>query len=84
MLAALVAGERILAVLAQLARRTMRRKLTVLEEAFTGYASITRPLTKMVSMTSANPVGDGCPPPAGCVATVIRFAPSPRGSGSPG
>ena len=37
MLAALVAGERSPTVLAQLARRTMRRKITVLEEAFTGY-----------------------------------------------
>ena len=37
MLAALVAGERNPKVLAQLARRTMRRKITVLEEAFTGY-----------------------------------------------
>ena len=37
MLAALVAGERNPTVLAQLARRTMRRKITVLEEAFTGY-----------------------------------------------
>jgi transposase len=37
MLAALVAGERSPRVLAQLARRTMRRKITVLEEAFTGY-----------------------------------------------
>jgi transposase len=37
MLAALVAGERNPRVLAQLARRTMRRKITVLEEAFTGY-----------------------------------------------
>jgi transposase len=37
MLAALVAGERSPKVLAQLARRTMRRKITVLEEAFTGY-----------------------------------------------
>jgi len=36
MLAALVAGERNAKVLAQLARRTMRKKLTVLEEAFTG------------------------------------------------
>jgi transposase len=37
MLAALVAGERNPKVLAQLARRTMRKKITVLEEAFTGY-----------------------------------------------
>jgi transposase len=37
MLGALVAGERNPKVLAQLARRTMRRKITVLEEAFTGY-----------------------------------------------
>src|SRR5499425_1825978 len=37
MLAALVAGERDPKVLAQLARHTMRRKITVLEEAFTGY-----------------------------------------------
>jgi transposase len=37
MLAALVAGERNPKVLAQLARRAMRRKITVLEEAFTGY-----------------------------------------------
>ena len=37
MLAALVAGERNPTVLAQLARHTMRKKITVLEEAFTGY-----------------------------------------------
>jgi transposase len=37
MLAALVAGERNPKVLAQLARRTMRKKITVLEEAFTGH-----------------------------------------------
>jgi transposase len=37
MLAALAAGERNPRALAQLARRTMRRKITVLEEAFTGY-----------------------------------------------
>jgi transposase len=37
MLAALVAGERDPKVLAQLARHTMRKKITVLEEAFTGY-----------------------------------------------
>ena len=37
MLAALVAGERNPTVLAQLARRTMRKKITVLEEALTGY-----------------------------------------------
>jgi len=37
MLAALVAGERNPRVLAQLARRTMRKKIAVLEEAFTGY-----------------------------------------------
>jgi transposase len=37
MLAALVAGERNPKMLAQLARRTMRKKITVLEEAFTGY-----------------------------------------------
>jgi len=37
MLAALVAGERNPKVLAQLARHTMRKKITVLEEAFTGY-----------------------------------------------
>src|ERR1700739_574980 len=37
MLAALVAGERNPRALAQLARRTMRRKITVLEEAFAGY-----------------------------------------------
>ena len=37
MLAALVAGERNPQVLAQLARRSMRKKITVLEEAFTGY-----------------------------------------------
>jgi len=37
MLAALVAGERNPKVPAQLARRTMRKKITVLEEAFTGY-----------------------------------------------
>jgi transposase len=37
MLAALVAGERNPKVLTQLARRAMRKKITVLEEAFTGY-----------------------------------------------
>ena len=37
MLAALVAGERNPKVLAQLARRSMRAKITVLEEAFTGH-----------------------------------------------
>jgi transposase len=37
MLAALTAGERNPKVLAQLARHTMRKKITVLEEAFTGY-----------------------------------------------
>jgi transposase len=37
MLAALVGGERNPKVLAQLARRAMRKKITVLEEAFTGY-----------------------------------------------
>jgi transposase len=37
MLAALVAGERNPNVLAQLARRSMRAKITVLEEAFTGH-----------------------------------------------
>jgi transposase len=37
MLAALVAGEHNPKVLAQLARRSMRKKITVLEEAFTGY-----------------------------------------------
>jgi transposase len=37
MLAALVAGERNPKVLAQMARRSMRAKITVLEEAFTGY-----------------------------------------------
>jgi Transposase IS116/IS110/IS902 family len=37
MLAALVAGERNPKVLAQLARRSMRKKISVLEEAFTGY-----------------------------------------------
>jgi transposase len=37
MLAALVAGERDPKALAQLARRTMRAKITVLEEAFTGH-----------------------------------------------
>jgi transposase len=37
MMAALVSGERDPKVLAQLARHTMRRKITVLEEAFTGY-----------------------------------------------
>ena len=37
MLAALIAGERNPKVLAQLARRSMRKKITVLEEAFTGY-----------------------------------------------
>ena len=37
MLAALVAGERNPKVLAQLARRTMRAEITVLEEAFTGH-----------------------------------------------
>ena len=37
MMTALVAGERDPRILAQLARHTMRRKITVLEEAFTGY-----------------------------------------------
>jgi transposase len=37
MLAALVAGERNPKVLAQLARRTLRKKITLLEEAFTGF-----------------------------------------------
>jgi transposase len=37
MMAALVAGERNPKVLAQLARRRMRAKITVLEEAFTGH-----------------------------------------------
>jgi len=37
MLAALVAGERDPKALAQLARRSMRAKITVLEEAFTGH-----------------------------------------------
>ena len=37
MLAALVAGERNPKVLAQVARRSMRAKITVLEEAFTGH-----------------------------------------------
>ena len=37
MMAALVAGERNPKVLAQLARRSMRVKITVLEEAFTGH-----------------------------------------------
>ena len=37
MLAALIAGERNPKVLAQLARRSMRKKITVLEEAFTGH-----------------------------------------------
>ena len=37
MMTALVAGERDPKVLARLARHTMRRKITVLEEAFTGY-----------------------------------------------
>jgi transposase len=37
MLAALVAGERSPKALAQLARRSMRAKITVLEEAFTGH-----------------------------------------------
>ena len=37
MLAALIAGERNPKALAQLGRRTLRRKITLLEEAFTGY-----------------------------------------------
>jgi transposase len=37
MMAALVAGERSPTVLAQLARRSMQAKITMLEEAFTGY-----------------------------------------------
>jgi transposase len=37
MMAALVAGERNPKALAQLARRTLRKKITLLEEAFTGY-----------------------------------------------
>jgi transposase len=39
MLAAMVAGERNPTVLAQLARRSMRAKITVLEEAFTGHVT---------------------------------------------
>jgi transposase len=37
MMAALVAGERNPKVVAQLARRSMRKKISLLEEAFTGY-----------------------------------------------
>jgi transposase len=37
MMAALIAGERNPKALAQLARRTLRRKISLLEEAFTGY-----------------------------------------------
>ena len=37
MLAALAGGERNSKVLAQLARRTLRKKISLLEEAFTGY-----------------------------------------------
>lgn len=37
MLAALIAGERNPKALAQLARRSLRKKITLLEEAFTGY-----------------------------------------------
>jgi hypothetical protein len=37
MMAALVAGERSPKVLARMARHSMRKKITVLEEAFTGY-----------------------------------------------
>lgn len=37
MMAALVAGERDPKVLAQMARASMRRKISRLEEAFTGY-----------------------------------------------
>jgi transposase len=37
MLAALVAGERDPAVLAQMASKTLRKKISLLEEAFTGY-----------------------------------------------
>jgi transposase len=37
MMAALVAGERNPRVLAQMARRSMRKKITMLEEAFTGF-----------------------------------------------
>jgi transposase len=37
MMAALVAGERNPKVLAQMARRSMRKKITMLEEAFTGF-----------------------------------------------
>jgi transposase len=37
MMATLVAGERSPKVLAQLARRSVRAKITLLEEAFTGY-----------------------------------------------
>jgi transposase len=37
MMAALIAGERSPKALAQLARRTLRRKISLLEEAFTGY-----------------------------------------------
>jgi hypothetical protein len=43
------------------------------------YASITSPLSKIVSMTSASPDGDGlpaAPPPAGCIA-VVMIPPGP-------
>jgi transposase len=57
MLAALVAGERNPKVLARLARHTMRKKITVLEEAFTGYFTdhhaflLARMLTRVDAIT---------------------------------
>src|SRR6516165_6188928 len=59
MLAALVAGERNPKVLAQLARRSMRAKITVLEEAFTGHftdhhAFLLRTMLGRVDAISAN------------------------------
>jgi transposase len=65
MLAALVAGERSPKVLAQLARRTMRRKITVLEEAFTGYFTdhhaflLSRMLARVDAITSDIAALDG-------------------------
>jgi transposase len=54
MLGALAAGERDPKVLAQLARRSMRAKITVLEEAFTGHhAFLLRTMPVRVDAISA-------------------------------
>src|SRR5215469_5856612 len=71
MLAALVAEERNPKVLAQLARRTMCKKITVLEEAFTGRAhSITGDQGPCTCHTEPRlhrrrprRTGEGCPSP---------------------